>query len=199
MTYKLNTNFFHSINTEAQAYCLGFFYARASGHIQLNKNNIQILHIISDLLQYNGPIHTYGNICEININQSGFTKTLLSLGCTLNCKYVSSLPNIPKHVLHHFVRAIYEDYGRAYLVKDKYLNINITFNEQFINELRIFLKKELNIDSKHYYRYTHTNTLQIMLTATPSVIKFLDYIYQPSFYYLERKFKIYRELKEKGV
>jgi hypothetical protein len=112
---------------------------------------------------------------------------------------MSFLPNISNDLLPHFIRAIYENYGRAYLVKDKYLNINITFNEQFINELREFLRKKLNIDTKHYYRYTHTNTLQMMLTAAPSVIKFLDYIYTPSFYYLERKFNKYRSFKENGV
>ena len=199
MTYKLNTKYFSHLFTEAQAYCLGYFYARASGHLQLNIQDKETLSIISSLLEYDGPIHSYGNITEINIKQKEFTTSLLSLGCTLNRKYMSSLPVLSTFLFPHFLRAIFENYGRMYLVKSKYLNVHINFNEQFVSELRFFLKTELNIETKHYYRYSHTNTLQMMITKRSDAIKFLNYIYSPSLYYLERKYQKYKEYGEKGV
>ena len=126
-----------------------------------------------------------------HIQHQDFTNNLLSIGCKLNNRYMSSLPDIPDCVFYHFIRSIFDNYGRMYLVKHKYLNVNITFNEQFISELREFLKKQLNIKTKHYYRYTHTNSLQMMITTSSCAKKFLNYIYQPSLYYLERKYEMW--------
>ena len=94
---------------------------------------------------------------------------------------------------------MFENYGRSCLVKHKYINVNFTFNEQFVNELLYFLKKELNIETKHFNKYSHTNTLQMMITSTNSAIIFLNWIYTDSNYYLERKYQKYKEYVKKGV
>jgi len=191
MTYKLNYNIFHNIENEAQAYCLGCFYFHPNGRLQLSPQNIEILSIISNILEYDGPIRTYNNIVELNISQTRFVSEL-------NFDH-TKLPDIPSSLLHHFVRAIFDLYGSIYLVKNKYVNVNIVQREDFINELRLFLKDTLNIDTKHYYRYSYTNTIQMMITASPSVKKFMNWLYQDANYYLTRKFTKYQGLLKKGV
>jgi len=191
MTYKLNTNIFNNIETEAQAYCLGCFYFHTNGRIQLGAHNIEILCIISKIIEYNGPIKVYNNIREINISQKDFLNTL-------NFDQ-NVLPNISQYLIQHFVRGIYDMYGSIYLVKNKYININIVQQENFLQCLRNWLKLNLDIDTKHYYRYSHTNTIQMMITRTNHAKIFLNWMYRDANYYLTRKFSKYQEYLKKGV
>ena len=194
MTYSLNHSFFSSFS-EAQAYVLGHFYFRSHGRIQFSKHNLDILSIISSLLNYSGPIRIYEKIAELNISQKKFVNQLKDLGCVCNINTVADLPDLPPDLFRHFVRALFESYGRLYLVKHKYYNVNLTLEENFIHKLRSYLK----IDTKHYYRYTHTNTIQMMITATPCAIKFCEWIYQDANYYGERKYLKYQDFLKKGV
>ena len=199
MTYALNHEFFHNIQTELQSYLLGWFYSRASGHIQVRNSDISILHLICDSLGYSGPIRTFSSVSELNISQRAFSAQLHSLGCAPNNKSPSIFPDyIAARLMSHFIRGIFDSCGRVVCAKHKYLNIHITYNETFINEFRCHLVNILNIHTKHYYRYTHTNTLQMMITATPCAIKFCQWIYSEANYYLERKYLKYREFMRKG-
>jgi len=112
---------------------------------------------------------------------------------------MSSLPSLSSSLLYHFIRAIFENYGRIYLVKQKYINVSINFNEQFIQELRNYLKQNLNIDTKHYYRYSHTNTVQMMITQSCSSKIFLNWLYFNANYYMARKYHMYDQMIQNGV
>lgn len=191
MTYKLNTHIFNNIETEAQAYCLGCFYFHTNGRIQLTPPNAQILFIISEILEYEGRIRTYNNMSELNISQKSFLNTL-----NFN---QSVLPDISDCLIPHFIRAIFDMYGSIYLVKNKYMNINIVQQENFVQSLRKYIKDNLNIDTKHYYRYSHTTTIQMMITATPCAKKFMDWMYYDANYYLTRKFEKYHKYLENSV
>lgn len=191
MTYKLNIHIFDNIETEAQAYCLGCFYFHTNGRIQLVAHKAKILFIISNILECEECVRTYNNVSEINISQKNF---LNILNFDQNV-----LPDIPKYLISHFVRAIYDMYGSIYLVKNKYINVNIVQQENFVQCLRNWLKLNLNIDTKHYYRYSYTNTMQMMITRTNHAKIFLDWMYQDANYYLTRKYQKYQDYLQKGV
>jgi hypothetical protein len=199
MTYKLNYSFFNEIKTEAQAYCLGYFYARGSGRIQLNIRDIQALQTIVNLIDYTGPIRIYKTVAELNIQQTQFLKQLQNLGCVPNTKHSPLFPIIEKELMSHFIRAIYENYGQVYLVKDRYINVTIVFDESFIQPLRDYLSTHLRVKTKHYYRYSHTNTVQVMITSDSQSKIFLNWLYQDANYYLARKYNKYQEYLQKGV
>lgn len=189
---------FNDINNELNSYILGWFYSRASGHIQVRLSDIQILRYIKQGLEYDGPIYVFPTIAELNISQKPFLAKLATFGCVPN-RYHSS--HFPSHLnlLAPFIRGIFDSYGRVVICKSKYLNIHITYNETFINGLRDYLQTHLQIETKHYYRYTHTNTLQMMITTTVDAIKFLNWIYKDANYYMARKYLKYQEYAEKGV
>lgn len=191
MTYKLKHNILHNIQNEAQAYCLGCFYFHTNGRIQLHKKNIEILSIIQEIFEYDGPIRIYNNICELYISQKQFIDSL-----NFNN---SVLPDLTPELHRHFIRGIFDLYGSAYLVKKKYLNINIVQQETFINNLRDFIHTNLHIDTKHYYRYSYTNTIQMMITRTNYAKRFLEWIYRDANYYLTRKFQIWDKYNKKSV
>lgn len=173
--YHLNVNYFTDIHTEAQSYILGYFYARASGRLQLNKNAAPILYVIRKELCCDAPIHFYNNIAALNLTGQTFKEHLIAAGCRRTRTENSHLPSIT--CLRHFLRAIYENYGRLYIVKQKYINVSLNYNECFINELREFLNKELNILGHHLYRYEYINSLTLLINSHDSSVNFLNYIY----------------------
>jgi len=189
MTYTLNHTIFDDIDTEAQAYCLGCFYFNTTGRIQ--RRDMELLSIISDVLEYDGPIRKNGQVYEINISQQCFLDKL-------NFNY-NTLPLLRVELVHHFIRGIFDLYGSFNISKQKYLNVNIVLNEMFIQSLRNHLLANLNIATKHYYRYSHTNTVQMMITRTEDAKKFCKWIYQEANYYLTRKFNIWDQYYKKSV
>ena len=197
--YTINTEIFSDINTELQAYVLAWFWSRGSGHIQVHKKDADILYTIRNLIDYTGPIGIYNNVADLNISNRDFLNCLQVAGCVNNCRCTQIFPIISETQFPHFIRGIFDSYGRIIISKNKYLNVSITYDESFIQSLRDYLLHNLNIKTKHYYRYSHTNTIQMMITATPCAKKFLNWLYLDANYYLERKFQKWQEYLQKGV
>jgi len=195
--YSVNNEYFNNINTELQAYVLAWFWSRGSGHIQVHYRDIETLYLIQNAIKYTGNIHTHKNTSELNIPY--FSPHLLNTGCVRNCHYTQLLPSISDQLLPHFIRGIFDSYGTIVIAKQKYLNITIVYDERFITQLREFLHNVLRVSTRHYYRYSHTNTLQMMITRTAHTVRFLDWLYQDANYYLTRKFQMYHQYLENGV
>ena len=193
--HKYNYDFFKHIDTEAKAYVLAWFWFRGSGHIQINVRDIDILETIKELIDFSGPIHIYNNIADLNI----YSEPLLSCGCVPNRNFVQDLPSLSDGLYQHFTRGLFDSYGSIIIHKHKYLNISILSCENLITSLRKYLKVALDINTKHYYRYSHTTALQMMITNTLDAKKFCDYIYSGSNLYMARKFAKYQEYSQKGV
>ena len=193
--HKYNYDFFKDINTEAKAYVLAWFWCRGSGHLQLHKRDIDILETIKELIDFSGPIHVYNNVADLNI----YSAPLLESGCVPNRFYDQDLPSLSDGMYQHFIRGLFDSYGSIIIHKQKYLNISILSNETLITSLRKYLKVALDIDTKHYYRYSHTTTLQMLITKTQDAVRFCEYMYLGSNFYMARKLTKYHEYTQKGV
>lgn len=215
--YHVNENFFDKVDSEVVAYVLGWFYSDGcvdqSGklRIQLQKEDEAILYQIKNWMEYEGPLyevpppkkypHRKAQI-SLTINRKNLANKLIELGCVPNKAHIITLPSfdiVPEHLFRHFIRGVFDGDGSIAIKKGKYLNISITSCEIFIQSLRTYLHTILDIETKHYYRYEHTNTLQMMITTTADAVKFLEWIYQDATVYLERKFIKYQEWSKKGV
>ena len=186
--YTINTEYFDIIDREDQAYLLAWFWSRASGHIQVGAQDVSILRTIQTLLSYTGEIHVYNNTAELNITNDGFRAGLIRAGCVLNCHCAQSFPIISDVLVRHWIRGIFDNYGTMILSKDKYLNISIVYDENVISRIRHILSS-MGIETKHYYRYSHTNTIQMLITKSKHAKKFLNWLYDDANYYLTRKFQ----------
>ena len=195
--YTINTEYFSNINTEEQAYVLAWFLSRGSGHVQVSKRDLDVLFLIKNAIKYTGEIHHYAH-SELNITNEDFRRHLLSIGCVKNRNCEPLFPIIRESLIRHFVRGLYDSYGTLRLCKGKYLNVSIIYGEACVSTLRKILLG-INIPTKHYYRYSHTNTIQMMITSTPCAKKFLHWIYQDANYYLTRKFQEYNKYLNNGV
>jgi hypothetical protein len=199
MTYKYNTNFFAQIDTELKAYLLGVFYSRSSGRIQTSLSDIFILELIKSALSYSGPIRTYGDSAELHISQKSFISQLTSLGCVKSKQVDSLFPTHLSRLLPHFLRGVFDSYGQITVVKGKYLNLSLVYNEKFIEGLRQFLRDALNISTKHSYTSLSTNTIKMLITNTQHAKLFLSCVYAERFSCESRNRLKYQEFVEKGV
>ena len=136
--YSIDTNFFSNITTELQSYLLAWFWSRGSGHIQVRLSDINSLNLISSSLGYSGPIHIYKNVADLNITNKIFKQHLFNIGCVKNIKQSQTYPLISDHLVSHFLRGIYDNYGTLFLCKKKYPNITITYNETFLFYFCVF-------------------------------------------------------------
>lgn len=190
------TNYFNDIRTELQAYLLGWFWSRGSGRIQVSETKKEIIYLVRDTLAPHKKIYRYNNIHELNLSK--YKSHLIQAGCVFNKHIPQSFPQISSALLPHFLRGLFDSYGTIILAKGKYLNISLVYDDCFIKELRSFLLQK-NIKTKHYYRYTHTNTIQMLITSYKSCLTFLSLIYYNSSYYLTRNFQEYQKLCKNSV
>lgn len=197
--YTLNTNYFTHIDSEPKAYLLAWFWSRGSAHIQVSPPKSEVLFLIRDQLEYTGKIYQRPSIYELNISNSKFLNNLKEAGCVPNRHISQTFPSFHPSFLKHFLRGIFDSYGTITISKGKYLNLSITYDDLFISILREHLKSHLNLPTKHYYRYSYTNTIQMLITNTQHSINFLYYIYSDSNYYLTRNYIKYINLVKNGV
>jgi len=196
--YKINLQYFDIIDSEDKAYALAWFWSRGTGRIQISRKDVDILHTLKLLLGYKGTIRVYDKVAELNITNPRFRAALANAGCVLSKREDQILPIIPDDLIRHFFRGIFDSYGSISLSKGKYLNLSIVHNETFATHLRQILS-QLDIPTKHYYRYSHTTTVQVMITKTVDAAKCLNYLYSDSNYYLTRKFHIWDRWCQKSV
>ena len=215
--YSVNEHFFDTVDNEATAYILGWFYSdgcvdnKGKMRIQIQADDVDILKTISVLMEYDGPLynvpppkkfpHRKAQTC-LCINRKVLADKLIALGCVPNKSLKLTFPSlsiIPDSLLSHFIRGVFDGDGSISINRDKYLNVSITSCETFIQPFRQWVLNNLDIDTKHYYRHTHTNTVQMMITRTNDAKKFLDWLYLDATYYLTRKFQKYQKYLKKSV
>lgn len=208
--YNFQTDFFQKIDNEEKAYWLGFIYA--DGYISFSKGRyvlgIEIKNSdINHLKKFNKSIKgnleiksrervvgIYSTKCimsNIKINSKTFVSNLVGQGVTEKKSKTMIFPKIDKKLINHFVRGYFDGDGSISIEKrSNQLRCNFTSGSpDFLNHLKIILD-ELNISS-YISRYGN-NSYQLGITGRNSTISFLNYIYDNSNIYLERKYKKYK-------
>lgn len=195
--YTLDTNSFKSIDTDESAYWLGFLYA--DGYTRKNRyfsvglqtgdyNHLEKLKIF---LKTNQPIEYRTNnigskYCRLQINCSEISKNLYNLGITPRRKNIElTLSSLDQNKIHHFLRGLFDGDGDLSLNKQvrfsgRFDIMNWT-NKTICNTLN--LKEKKICDGNGAYRVSFSGRIQ--------GIKVLDYMYNDSSIYLDRKHRIY--------
>ena len=230
--YKINENFFSRIDTEQKAYILGFFYADGCNSIitELNKcvsftqleqdvdilNKIKIAmestNILYEIIQKSNGKKKY----ILDIYSKKLSEDLEFLGATPNKSLTLTFPteNIPKELMHHFIRGYFDGDGciwngkpKRMLVKDKSKtsgfrerlvhNVKFTFtgNIYFIEPLQNFLIQELGFKktklnfskSKDLTNSTCDKVCTMEYSGRGQIKKLYDYMYNNATIYGNRK------------
>lgn len=190
--YEKREDFFTNINTEEQTYLLGWIAADGSIrnrtlHIELNRKDVKILKYFKNLISKNSPIvnRKRNNNCYITISS---TKIIEDICISLNVLPGSKqnkikLPSLNVNLIRHFVRGFFEGDGWI-SVYNNYLKCGIATICPALQRDFVDLSKKLKINcyqgkkSIEWYGY--------------NAEKFLQFIYEDSQYYLDRKFNKYK-------
>lgn len=158
---RVRHTFFSKIETELQAYLLGFYVAdgninekRKTFRIELQNQDSDIIYLYKDIIspdarlyqtkerEFIGPrgkaIHAHGNT-GVDINSSQLCNSLVDLGYGYNKSYKDMVisPKIPSHLIRHFIRGYFDGDGCFTMY---------TYKQD--NRPRPYLKVKFMIDAK---------------------------------------------------
>ncbi len=212
----INTDFFKTINSEQNAYFLGFLYADGCVQIKnsaytvclkLKSNDQYIIEKFRDIMSPSSPIKiSYGKYSYFRINQKEICEQLISHGCVPNKSLILEFPTtIPKELINHFLRGYSDGDGTIYRnhLKNrygtKYDNFiwKIVSTKQFCDSVSDILKDKLNINCSKNLSKPLSNNITTTLSVGGNIqsMKILDWLYEGATIYLPRKYEKYMGFK----
>lgn len=209
--YFVNDNFFESINSIEKAYVLGFIIA--DGHnnitknllsIQIHPKDVDILEKIIITMKANNPIkyYQYGSnkkVC-LSINSFKICEDLLKLGVTQNKSYDVCLPKISNDLIKYLILGIFDGDGSISIDKKRYNkgNLTITGTKDIIFNISNIIKKECGVNSYIYERHKgrNNNNYTLSISGNIQIVRLLDWLYDGSTIFLNRKYEKYLLLKK---
>ena len=217
--YKINDTFFEKIDTESNAYFLGFLYAdgglTSRGNcirLELQEQDINILKQLSMIIYGfikidDDPLKDKnGNVIRqykmINIYSQKMHNDLIKLGCTPKKSFTITFPStdiVPDHLMHHFIRGFMDGDGCICITNENRPRVDFTSTLQFLEGLAGYLKIKLGLDitrfsDRHPERENNTRSIQIQGFSNTRLL--LDYLYTGATIFLTRKKDHYDEIKK---
>lgn len=202
--YNINNNRFKKIQSEEEAYWLGFLMA--DGYISEDIGIVSLAlqerdkeHVIEFIKFLGSDQEGYyknsaGHIqYRVDINSRELVNNLVALGCcqakTLKLKFPSYY-KVPKKYQRHFIRGYFDADGCACLHGKSLIFSIVSAAKPFIEKLQDILVKELSINKtkisiKNREQYQPLYTLQN--SAKKDIKKLYDYLYKDSTICLQRK------------
>lgn len=216
--YKNNSNVFDEIDTEEKAYWLGFLYA--DGCIINHCNNLVLSLALSEkdynhlvlfqcFLETDKPIHTYsGNhnnkYCRLVITDRHLCNELIEKGCFQRKTGKVTFPKfLPNELIRHFIRGYVDGNGCiTYHMCGKNKNrfafaIKIDSTKEMLYEFNKFLpvKNKKDIPTLGKRRKNEVNDYSLEFGGNKQTLNILNYLYNDSNIYLQRKYDKYLLLK----
>ena len=202
---------FSSIETEEDAYWLGFLYA--DGYVcisnraywfgcDLQCSDSEHLEKLNKFMGANRPIKFYDKLCSlsgstnkmcsITFHNKDFVYRLIELGCTQRKSRTIEMPidKVRNDLMRHFIRGYFDGDGSlGDYKKYKYTIASIECgSEIFLKQLSEYILDEIGV--KCYIHPDHT-CWKLSIRKQSDVKMFLDYIYKDSNIYLDRKYLKY--------
>ena len=205
--YKLNCNYFDTIDTQEKAYILGILAAdgynnNKDGEVVIGQsgiNNTEILEKIKKCIKSDQPLGCVKN-SKKNINWKDFytlaiysrriSDNLSELGIIQNKSNILEYPIIQEEFDSSFILGYFDGDGSIYIDKKRYNKGNITFTGNNL-VIEIIQKKIYNITKYKGYTYARheksPNIITLYYSGTKSTTTILSWLYSKSNIYLNRK------------
>lgn len=224
--YKMNGSkhaichdFFTNINSEEQAYLLGFYIAdgnvnekRKTFRIKIKEEDKEIIELYKQficptahtyiynsykIVGRNNKEYTGKNQISVDINSSKLVNSLVGLGYGYGKTNLQmKLPNLPDNLLWHFIRGYFDGDGcitRSFAYNTynkKRLRLHISFTSKNSS-----LFKDIQTFLKKYniginIHFSNRDQCFLLQTSSiPTIALFYKYLYKDSHFYLNRKFE----------
>lgn len=212
--HHCNYNYFETIDTEDKAYWLGFIYA--DGNINKAQNTLTIQlqgrdngHLVklNKCIEGNFSVKCFDIIkndktyfmCRILVYSTKMSKDLMDKGVVPHKTDKICFPDIPNHLIRHFIRGYFDGDGSICERKHKRgpsdLSCSFTCgNMQFLESIRSILFQN-NIKS-YIVKDNRGEKFSLSLAGLQNPDVFLHYIYDGATIYLDRKYLRKEELYE---
>lgn len=220
--YYCDYHFFDNIDSEEKAYWLGFITADGwvnkhegsqSGTvgIELQYGDIKHLKKFNKSINGNYRITDRWRKCSLSNNKNKLNhmccirvfsmimyKALDALGISGNKTYTCAFPKIRQDLYRHYIRGLFDADG-CFCLSNKSFGVSyITASENLKNDFIKHMKlNDIEIFDYSYISEFDTVMYRPTINKITEMIKFLDWIYQDSSIYLDRKYKKYLKAKEK--
>lgn len=213
--YKLNIDFFETIDTHAKAYVLGFIFADGynnlrSVEIAQDNSRLDILYKISNVMEYDGGLKSYDDRrSRLYLCSRKMCKDLLKYGVVPNKSLKLHLPQLEDYLMPSFILGYFDGDGciwqsrreykwtRDYRNKEKFHwkivhNTKITFTGclSFISELQNYLIGKLGLTKTKLNQFQHNGNKQVACmeySGRGTIKKFYDYMYAYSPIWCDQK------------
>lgn len=212
--YYLNEDFFNEINSQEKAYILGYLYADGYNNTERGAVTLTISkkdeHILYDMKQYftEVPIKNYvsksgykpGQIeSRLRIDSIKISTQLERLGCGNNKSLNLQFPNfISIDMMPHFIRG-YLDGDGCISISNNRCAVSIIGSLDFVKSFIDYVKCKLNLIFHISFYKKNDSIADGYCNNRNDCLVFLDWIYKDSKIHLDRKYKKYLELKDKGI
>lgn len=217
--FTLNHHYFDDIDTEDKAYFLGLLYADGCNYFNSKSNNTYLALQVKDeeiLKKFNKYLETdrhlsytrakianHSDVCKLTINSKHLCETLIKQGCPPQKTFVLKFPTgkqVPHKLIKHFIRGYFDGDGSisSHMYKSGYVRLSCCFVStlEFCSSLAKLIKAKFDcncyIDKRHK---DSKNNFNLRLNSNDNIIDFLNWLYEDSYIYLERKFCKFKELK----
>ncbi|MCR4720939.1 MAG: LAGLIDADG family homing endonuclease [Lachnospiraceae bacterium] len=218
--YTYDKNYFEIIDTSDKAYWLGFLYADGSIIRFYNEDKTKIRsmsleltlceqdynHLIKfkDYIKSNVPIRkrtVHLNEKEhiayrLKINYTKICKDLIDKKCTPNKTYTIEFPTediVPHELMRDFLRGFFDGDGCVYYNGNEKLSCNITGMYNVLESIRDYLLSNGIIRTFTKIHTKENSKACEYFLYGDSCIDFLNYLYNDSSLYLDRKYEKYQK------
>ncbi len=211
--YSFNRNYFDIIDTEEKAYFLGLLYADGYNYeacnnlvLSLQEEDLEILEKFNKAIESNYKITLvqkrnlkHKNQQKLTICNKHFSENLAKLGCVQAKSLILKFPTedqVPSHLIRHFIRGYFDGDGSIsywYPVKYKTIkySVSITSSFDFCETVYNLLQNELSLT---IYKTLKNRTSTLTIGKFSHILSFMDWLYEDSTIYLDRKYKKYNSI-----
>jgi hypothetical protein len=208
-----NENFFNSINTEEQAYWLGFLYADGCVHDKPNGQKLislvvkdkEVIEKFIKALKGDFKVKQYKDVYGVYLTSKIMFNDLYKLGCVPRKSLLLKFPIIDKKLIPHFIRGYFDGDGSVFISNPKNYNKTSTIYKSIsvgvcgTYELLSVLSMYAPINIPKKDKRKQGNIWYSSISGSKKALAFYNYLYQNATVWLDRKKnKFEHYFKERG-
>lgn len=204
--YSINDRYFEQPINEKQAYLLGLIYS--DGHVSYTRgafgytcklSDIELPSFIRNEFQSTHPLRFYSLKGHDYVRYAISCKPLVQSVITkYNMPFSNKsqnnleIPNIPKEVMHHFLRGISDGDGSIWKSGSTFA-FAFTGGKRFLEQIKAIIHNELGLKLRlrHRHGLENCNSCSIELHGSIQVAKLGRFLYKNSTIFLARKKKLF--------
>lgn len=213
--YRCDENYFNTIDSEEKAYWLGFIYA--DGYITDNTlgislSTVDIDHLIKfkNSIKATNPIKKYLSkatckyksveYCRILLKSNKLVEDVRDKGVLNNKSLILKVPNedvLSRKLYRHFIRGYFDGDGSLVLSRNS-INFKICGTKEFLERLINIFNENSTYEFKNklFKRWDNeNNTYYLSYGGVNKTLNIMNYLYDNSEIYLDRKYAKFITLK----